>query len=149
MDTTVLVAGGDKRQVYVANLLAKDYKVYAIGLGNSFGDVININSLSELELKPDIIIFPILSSVDNEHVNMPLSDTPLRIEDVLEHAKPSAVILAGKPCATLTELCERKKLDLIDYFEREELAVLNAVPTALVFRRAGGCFALAKTALLL
>ncbi len=133
MDTTVLIAGGDKRQIYVARLLAADYKVYAIGLEDSFGDVININSLCELSVKPDIIIFPILSSVDNEHVNMPLSDITLRIEDVLEYAKHSAVVLAGKPCATLCELCGRKNLKLIDYFEREELAVLNAVPTAFVF----------------
>lgn len=146
METTVLIVGGDMRQLYLSRLLAKEYSVYALGLheariasqlgffGDEYGYVNNINSLCELSKKPDIIIFPILSSVDNEHVNMPLSELSVRIEEVLEHAKRSTLILAGKPCKTLSELCARQGLRLIDYFEREELAVLNAVPTAFVNR---------------
>lgn len=132
MDNVVLIVGGDMRQLYVSGLMAKDNVVYIMGFDSGLAipdDVNDIRSVTDMPCKPDIIVFPVLSSIDNEHVNMPFSNSSLRIEDVLDAAKKSTLILAGMPCETLVDLCKRKNLRLIDYFDREELAVLNAVPT--------------------
>lgn len=136
MENIVLVVGGDMRQLIFAELMSKEYLVYAMGFDkntNIPSGVIDIKSENELRKHPDIIMLPIVSSVDNEHINMPLSSYLVSIEQILSCAKKSTLVFAGNPCKTLVELCKRKGLRLIDYFNREELTVLNAVPT--VFRK--------------
>ena len=49
---------------------------------------------------------------------------------MLEKAGEKTIVFGGKIGQTLKDYCERSQIELIDYFEREELAVLNAVPTA-------------------
>ena len=132
-DKTFLVAGGDLRQAFVAGHLAREYTVYALGFDNDVeldDRVVPIESVCELGGPPDYIVFPIPASNDSEHVNMPLSHKHTRLQDVLEAASPDTVIFAGKAGKSLAAMCHLQGLELIDYMEREELAVLNAVPTA-------------------
>lgn len=130
---TFFVAGGDLRQAFVAGHLTRDYTVYALGFDNNVelpGGMIPIESVCELHAPPDYILFPIPATNDGEHVNMPLSHKHTKLKDVLEAAGPDTVVFAGKAGGALSAMCHLQGLPLIDYMEREELAVLNAVPTA-------------------
>lgn len=130
---TILVAGGDLRQVSVAQLFSKNNTVFCVGLEQSNGISSMKATLEELILagvRADYIILPMPASIDNNTVNTPFSHKPLLIEDVLEMAKPTAYIYGGKLSDVVTGHLIEKKLQFVDYLECEELAVLNAVPTA-------------------
>lgn len=78
----------------------------------------------------DCIILPLPVTNDGIFINTPLSKKHLEIEKILEKADPSTVIFGGKIEKPFHPLCTDRGLEVIDYLEREELAVLNAVPTA-------------------
>lgn len=128
-----LIAGGDLRQLYLARSLARDNKVYAICFDEACEldkNVIPIDDLVQLREPVDYIVLPLPVSNNGITVNTPLSKKLLSISEVLEKAGEKTIVFGGKIGQTLKDYCERSQIELIDYFEREELAVLNAVPTA-------------------
>lgn len=130
---TILVAGGDLRQISLAGLFSKHNNVYCIGLEQSSGIGTMKTTLDEMILagiRADYIIFPMPASIDNNTVNTPFSHKQLLIDDVLSMAKPTAYIYGGKLTDVMIDHLLEKKLQFVDYLECEELAVLNAVPTA-------------------
>lgn len=129
----IIVAGGDMRQANVAKQFAKDNTVYCIGLELSYGiheDKRTVDQLILSGVTADYIIFPMPVSIDNNTVNCPFSNTPLLIDDVLSLANENTYIYGGKISSDIKQHLENKKLWYLDYLEKEELAVLNAVPTA-------------------
>ncbi len=130
---TILVAGGDLRQVTIAQMLGKNNKVFCVGLDQSSGISemkTSIDDLVILGIKIDYIIFPMPASIDNNTVNTPFSNKAILLDDVLSLAHPHTFVYGGKLSPVLKQRLVDKKLWFIDYLDREELAVLNAVPTA-------------------
>lgn len=130
---TIIVAGGDMRQANVAKLFAKSNTVYCLGLELCYGIHCEKRTVDQLILSgvsADYIIFPMPVSIDNNTVNCPFSNTPLLIDDVLSLAKDTTCVYGGKISQDIKQHLENKKLWYLDYLEKEELAVLNAVPTA-------------------
>ena len=130
---TFFVVGGDLRQLHLAELLSEENTVYTMGFDNDIrisDKIIDAQALCQLAEPPQVIILPIPTSVDSKTVNTPLSYKHIKLSDVIEIADKDTLILAGKPVDELKKLCEQKDLPLIDYMDREELSVLNAVPTA-------------------
>ncbi len=128
-----LVAGGDQRQVHLADLLAVRHTVYAIGFSDDivFSERVGrLRSPEELLQPADIIVLPVPALASTRTVNTPLYSHALLLERVLECAAEGGLVLGGKTDAVLEKKCSRYGLRCIDYMEREELAVLNAVPTA-------------------
>lgn len=78
----------------------------------------------------DVIIFPLPMSTDERHVNAPFSKQKVRVCDCLSGLKPGACVLGGKVSPAMRALAESCGVTIIDYFEREELCVKNAVITA-------------------
>ena len=82
----------------------------------------------------DFIVLPVpySSILDNENINTPLSETKIKISDLFEPPYPfdKKLILAGKVDERLTALSHLNGAGVVDYMKREELAVLNAIPTA-------------------
>ncbi|MDF2568329.1 MAG: shikimate/quinate 5-dehydrogenase [Oscillospiraceae bacterium] len=133
INNVFLVAGGDLRQAHLANMLSKNALVYALGFDNNVEldeKIVQIEAVCEITDKVSYIIFPIPPTNDSLHVNMPLSHKHTKVEDVLSVASDKTVIFAGKADEDLKKSCKIKHLELVDYLEREELSVLNAVPTA-------------------
>ena len=64
-------------------------------------------------------------------LNAPMSGRETALEEVMDALRPGQVVCAGRVTPELEALAERYELRLYDYFAREELAVANAVPTAL------------------
>ncbi|MBR5496239.1 MAG: dipicolinate synthase subunit DpsA [Oscillospiraceae bacterium] len=137
-DLTFLIAGGDLRQLYLAKLLSSDNKVYVIGfdldIAQKYSDFLTnvtfLSTLNGLETSIDYVILPMPATTDANYVITPLYDSKLQIDDLLYVVNNNTVILGGKLSDALLEKCKAKNITIIDYLKREELAVLNAVPTA-------------------
>ncbi|MDD3766326.1 MAG: dipicolinate synthase subunit DpsA [Eubacteriales bacterium] len=133
MDKKFLICGGDLRQASVANRLYDyGYKVSVYGFSDTsqFNDKIQIHTSIDQALKDvDIIILPLPCTVDNEIVNMPMSAEKLYITDLLKKMNKNQIIVAGKISKKLYNIAQMYNIYMADYFEREELIVLNVIPT--------------------
>ncbi len=130
---TIVVAGGDLRQAQLARLLREHNRVYTIGLEKAEGledTYAETAALKQEPVPPDYIILPVPAGSDEDTVNTPFSGKRLPMEDLLELAGPDTLVLGGKLSEGLRQKLEARKLAWADYLQREELAVLNAIPTA-------------------
>lgn len=124
------VVGGDPRQATLARTLAEDgHTVHTYALERGVAASLAAESLSGISVA-DCVILPLPAS-DGTQLNSPLSERRLPLADVLDALRPGQLLCAGRVSAALTEEAETRKLRLVDYFAREELAVANAVPGAL------------------
>lgn len=131
---TFLVVGGDLRQVYAAEALAENnYKVYTYGFDNnvSFSEkIIPVTGIFEVPEKADIIILPLPASQNGIFVNTPFGKNNIPLTSLPPVLNDDGIILGGKLDEKTIKIFEKYSVKVIDYFEREELSVLNAVPTA-------------------
>lgn len=130
---TFAIIGGDNRQGYLARSLANDgISVVVNGLEklNNLDKVKSVVETAEAVKNSDVVILPVPVSKDNVLVNAPNSYGPIYLADIFAAAKPKQLILGGRLNKGLYEETKDKQLKLIDYFDREELTVLNAIPTS-------------------
>ena len=133
MSRTFLVAGGDLRQVYLAEALAKNNCVYAVGFDShnpNFKRVKTLEGLSQFHKHADYLILPLPASDDGITVSAPFGKSNLNTEVLTDMLAPSALVLGGKMHPNICKLFADKGFETIDYFKREELNIYNAVPTA-------------------
>lgn len=128
------IIGGDSRQVHLAKLLLDDgYEVKTIGF-DKFSEhnlqLINQNTLSFAIQNSNIIILPLPFSLDGATINTPLSNNTIYLKELYENILPSRLVLGGRLDEKAFSEAGRHGFKIIDYFEREELTVLNAIPTA-------------------
>lgn len=132
-EKVILVAGGDLRQVYMAQILAEKYKVYLIGFDKNVvtsEETVLIDSLMHLTERVDYIILPLLASNDGVMVNTPFFKYSIPLDNLVSLIKEGGLVFGGKFSPMAKEVFESRNITTIDYFEREELTVLNAIPTA-------------------
>lgn len=128
--------GGDLRQIYAANALSRDgYNVKCLGMDSEHAPdlektVAVYKDVDSLINDADVVVLPLPCSTDSETVNAPLVDSPIYIHSVMKKLSPRQLLLVGKPSKSVTAMADLYNAHLIDYAEREELSVLNAVPTA-------------------
>lgn len=73
-------------------------------------------------------LLPVTS--DGINVNTPLSEKSISLEYVFEHALGCSLILYGGECEALERFARENGIEAINYYEREDYKVANAVPTA-------------------
>lgn len=135
-EKTVAIVGGDLRHAHLANTLIdknNEYKVYGMFLENGVklsSKIHKSNNIKEVLPGCDIVIFPLPLLGPKGLVNTPQSNEELTMQECLDYITPEAVVLAGMVPYEIYELAKARGIELIDYFQREEFAVLNAVPTA-------------------
>ena len=123
------VIGGDPRQAALAGLLADDgHGVHAFALEQGEG-VRCESTLERLELA-DCVVLPLPAADGEGRLNAPLSAGSHTLEEIVGAMRPGQLLCAGMAGKGLAELAGQRQLILKDYFAREELAQLNAVPTA-------------------
>ena len=71
-----------------------------------------------------------LYRADHVLLPMPLSADKAGFVQLLKAAKPGALAFAGKVSQQAAQAAQEAGIELLDYLEREELALLNAIPTA-------------------
>lgn len=123
----VAVLGGDMRHNYLADELAKSgFNVYTFAQENG---IYSFDILKN-ETKIDIYIFPMPISLDSVHLNGSISTKKHQILEIIKQIPRKSLIFGGSISPTILELFSSHNLDVIDYLNRDELAILNAIPTA-------------------
>lgn len=126
------VIGGDMRNVYLAELLKKDYQYVEIyGFEKSGKPWAIKNPPLDYVLDGARVIvggIPLLS--ENTYINTPLSKEKLTLSEVMEKVPENSLFIAGKIPDSIKAQFAEKKVKCVDIVDREELAVLNAVPTS-------------------
>ena len=127
----ILIAGGDKRNVYLANSLSKDgFKVKVIGFDDNIyfnPGVEKVRCAEEHGSGCALLIFGIPASFDGVKLWTPLSDEEVMLEEIIRRIPDDCIITGGR-----INLCPDSFGDTepTDYTTRCDFAWLNAVPTA-------------------
>ncbi len=127
----ILVAGGDKRNIYLAKLLSEEKcKVSVCGFDNNVSfdmDIERVSDIKKASSISDLIVLPLPVSKDNITLNTPYSNESICISDILDYSKGSSIITGGR---VDDEINKKYKSSIIDYSKRDDFAYLNSVPTA-------------------
>ena len=127
MKRSAALLGGDRRQVYLARLLLEDsWKVVTWGLEK--GDAPNGVPLHSA-LEAEIIILPLPVCREGK-LHLPLTDTTLEEEKLWPRLRYDQLLLGGMTGELPRRLMLDHGLTLVDYYQREEVQIANAVPTA-------------------
>lgn len=125
------VVGGDLRQVRLAQLLQMDghtVQTYAMKRREIKEALSGSDTLNGIE-RCDCVILPLPAVGEGGILNAPLSDRKVPLSAVAGRLKPGQILCGGKLDAEFVRSAREKGCRVYDYFEREELAVKNAVPT--------------------
>ena len=129
----ILICGGDLRQVKLADSLFKDgYNVTVLGFDDKslFNENVVFGKLCKNTVKEaDVIVLPLPCSKDNLTLNTPIGNDIININELFSFANPKAVIAGGKITEEIKSLAQLHNLIIHDYLNREEMAILNAIPT--------------------
>lgn len=130
----ILVLGGDMRIVALADFFNQEgYDVCAFGFSEDVefqGGIRRADSISDALADRDIIVMGLPVTNDDITVRTPLYKDKIYIYDVLKSMKKNQLLIGGKITPKVKNLCKIYNIQAVDYFDREELTVLNAVPTA-------------------
>ncbi|MBQ7793146.1 MAG: dipicolinate synthase subunit DpsA [Clostridia bacterium] len=132
MKKTISVIGGDLRALTLAGLLAEDgYSVRIFGFDKDI-DTAGLTKAKNMHdaLMAEVIILPIPASSDNVTINAPYAKEQLLLDDFLAMIGATKLVLAGHIPPAVAVRFDREGIAYIDYYNREELMVKNAVPTA-------------------
>ena len=130
---TFAVIGGDLRSAYLAGQLAVDgYKVITSGFDSTDLPpcVTGCTNPAQAVSLADCVILPLPVTSDGSTINAPFSRVRISFDQVLNSLQKSQILLGGSVSDGVRAEVEGRGLKIHDYFKREELAVLNAVPTA-------------------
>ncbi len=114
------------RQIYCAKRLSEKYDTSVAGFGE---DCLGGLKSADLQGFPelDAVVLPVLPLDGDGNLNTPCLGEKIQISTLVRLLKPNGIVLAGRPDSRLADLCDR---EIIDYMAREELNLLNAIPTA-------------------
>ena len=125
--------GGDLRQARLAAMLYNDgCQIFAFGFEKE-------PLAPGITICPDLdtairsaknIILPLPMLLSDNSFNAPYANTVIDIERILRLTVPGQHILAGRVPNYVYKESLAKGIDITDYFQREELAVLNSISTA-------------------
>lgn len=127
MKKRVAVLGGDDRQIHLAQLLHDD-GAEVVTWGLEKGNAPFCVPLDRA-LESEIIILP-LPVCRGDKLNLPLTDMKLKPGDLLDRFHRGQIIFGGMIQSLEHAQPDESFADLLDYYDREEVQIANAVPTA-------------------
>lgn len=122
-----LFLGGDLRMLYAAEYLNKEHSCFVYGFENA--EEFPVPNVSRI-IPCDCAVLPLPASSDGRHINMPYHRENLDLDVLVSAVKTGGTVFTGKSCAYLEGICGENGLKLKNYFSREELQIMNAIPTA-------------------
>ncbi|MDE6746558.1 MAG: hypothetical protein K2J72_07960, partial [Oscillospiraceae bacterium] len=126
MNKTFLIAGGDLRFVTLAERLAEDNRVYAVGFDGNVAvseKVQVVDRISDVRERADCLILPLPASPDGVTVRTPYSGRSISLESLVPAVKEGGVVFGGLVSPEVKRIFKSGKADVIDYALREEFAV--------------------------
>lgn len=127
---TFAVVGGDMRQIFLAKQLYLDgYNVFSFAIDRfSFEEDIKPLSIADFS-KIDVIILPMPIQREKGILNAPLCNISYKLDLIINSIPAKKIVFAGGITEQIKKQAKRNEILLYDYLEREELAILNAIPT--------------------
>jgi len=132
----VAFVGGDARQLEVIDKLSQlDASITLIGFDNlqqSFSGIHKMVDLTKDALvSKDVIILPPVGTDDAGRVDSIFSTKELILTDQILAGLPShAKIYTGMSKKYLSDLCAAHGIQVVELFERDDVAIYNSIPTA-------------------
>lgn len=121
------VIGGDLRQVkLVEELRNEGHTVHTTALEKGFATEEKTVMQGE---KAHCVILP-LPVLKEGKLHAPLGENPPSLADIFAQLHPMQVVCGGLISPEVEALAGEYNLRLVDYYEREECKIANAVPTA-------------------
>ncbi|MBC8589203.1 dipicolinate synthase subunit DpsA [Paratissierella segnis] len=125
------ILGGDMRSAVLSDLLKADgNEVMLFGFDKLGQYREEDRSLEDVIADAQFVIGPLPFSDTNEKIDTPFYTGEILVEDVLELLNKSQLFMGGKINDNIIDKAIDKKIKMADYFAREEMQVLNAIPTA-------------------
>ncbi len=127
------VIGGDLRNMKLAETIASDGNQVSIFGFENAGFETFLEEISDLDSAIDdsqIVIGPLPCSNDNEILNTPFHKEKIYINEVFRKMKKNQLFIAGRISDRINQMAKAYNVYTIDILEREEMAVLNCIPTA-------------------
>lgn len=127
------VIGGDMRQAKLAELLAADghsVSTFAIDKIRLESSVAQKTLIREATDAAACVVMPLPVTSREGMLNAPLSSGLHTTREILSVLRPDQVLCAGRIDEATHELADSMGISLIDFLDREELAVANAVAAA-------------------
>lgn len=127
------VIGGDERSIYLAYSLLEDghdVKLFGFDTIEDELDIKNQKHLKDAIRSSDVIVGPLPFSRDGETINALFSSKLIKIEDLFKEIRPHQTLIVGKVGNSILSQAKEGNIHIEDYFLREEMQVLNAIPTA-------------------
>ena len=130
----LLVLGGDLRIVALANRFAEDgFDVVTYGFDESVAFLPSVCRAADLDSalqERDIVIAGLPITNDDITVRTPLYQGKIYFYELFKKMRKNQWLMGGKITRKIQNLGTIYNVPIVDYFEREELTVLNAIPTA-------------------
>jgi len=125
------ILGGDKRSLELGNFLIKDgndVRIFGFEMLEKYkNEAVKLNEAIQYA---DVIIGPLPFSTDNINLNAPFLNEIVPVDTIFNLMSEKQMIVGGKFGIEYEKKLKNKNLKSADYFEREEMQVLNAIPTA-------------------
>ena len=129
MSINFCIIGGDLRSFFLAKILSREkYEVKLYGF-DKLENFKECEKYDEMIKNSDNIVLPIPFSKNNQYVNMPFSNKDIAIREIFYYLE-NKTIFVGNIHKELKEELHRKNNQVIDFMQKEEFAILNAIPTA-------------------
>ncbi len=133
MNRTFFIVGGDLRFAALADVLAENNRVFAVGFDRTAAmsdKVQTCDNVLSAEERADCIVLPLPASADGVTVSTPFSGRNVSLESLTHIIKENGVVFGGMISPKVREIFENRGITVFDYAQREEFAVMNAVATA-------------------
>ncbi|MGN0636816.1 MAG: dipicolinate synthase subunit DpsA [Huintestinicola sp.] len=133
MSERYIIAGGDMRFSALAEQLSEKARVCTVGFDkNIFGSerIIAAESVMSVPYRADCLVLPLPVSSDGITLNAPFYSGTVSLSELTSCVKKDGIVFGGRISPGVREMFSSKGIEVVDYFEREELAVLNALATA-------------------
>ena len=133
MKKAFAVIGGDQRNIILAEALQADGNmVYTYGFENArlAENIIKSNDIYSAVGKSEYIIGPIPFTNDKKNVEAPFHAGKIAINKLISAMTPGKKLIAGRIDDNVYHLAAAGDVITIDILKREDMAVLNAIPTA-------------------
>ena len=134
MRKKTLVLGGDLRQLNMAQALGKEgFLIDLSGFDTQYLESIALpyrNMEDVCWREYEMIVLPLPVSRDEKVLNTPLFHGCIPLEQVFDKLSSDQVVVGGLFSRQLKQRFSSVGVKAWDYFDREELAIRNAVPTA-------------------
>jgi len=126
------VIGGDKRNIYLSGLLKKSGMSVRMFGFDKFGleKIAESYNLYEAIDGADYIIGPTPLVCNNLSLNAIYSSRDILADDLFRLIKPTQIFFGGHIKEEVFAIAEKYAVNCVDMLKWEELALLNAIPTA-------------------